>query len=199
MKKVLVCFISFFIFIPFLLTSFSCKKNTAPELQQDFMLIPSQKAMEAGDWGLNQVFLPGEQASDDPMNVQDLLNNENIQVILLHFWASWDQPAGALMPSYEALYQKYLDKGLIVLGITIDEKSDVLLAQIQDRMLQYQLSYPILWDHDKAVMNSYGIGAIPVTYLIDKQSKIRYERSGFTSKEVDIPPLEEAIKVLLKK
>ena len=196
MKKSNIYVISFVLSFALLLSFPSCKKT---EQNQSSVLIPSQKAMDVGEWSLNQVFLPGDQSSDDPMNIQDLLNNEHIQVVLLHFWASWDQPAGAIMPFYETLYQQYLDKGLLVLGISIDEKSEVLLGQIQDRMLQYKLSYPILWDHDSSVKNSYNIGAIPVTYLIDKQGKIRYEHAGFTSKEIDIPPLEEAINALLKK
>jgi peroxiredoxin len=196
MKKSSLYVVSFVLSCVLLLSFSSCQKT---EQNSSAVLIPSQKAMEAGDWSLNQVFLPGDQSSDDPMNIQDLLNNEHIQVVLLHFWASWDQPTGAIMPLYETLYQQYQDKGLLVLGITVDEKSEGLLAQIQDRMLQYQLSYPILWDHDGSVKNSYSIGAIPVTYLIDKQGKIRYEHAGFTSKEIDIPPLEEAIKALLKK
>jgi thiol-disulfide isomerase/thioredoxin len=195
MKKSTFYAISLVLSCALLLSFPSCQRT---EQKHSSVLIPSQKAMEAGDWSLNQVFLPGDQSSDDPMNIQDLLNNENIQVVLLHFWASWDEPADCVMPLYEELYQQYLDKGLIVLGITIDEKSDVLLGKIQDRMLQYQLTYPILWDQDNAVKNSYSIGAIPVTYLIDKQGKIRYEHSGFTSKEFDIPPLEEAINALLK-
>jgi peroxiredoxin len=202
MQKSAVYAISFVLISAILINLSSCRKtqqDSAIEQEKTSILIPTQTAKDVGDWSLNQVFLPGDQGSDDPISIQDLLQNEHIQVILLHFWASWDEPAGAIMPHYEALYQQYQDKGLLVLGITVDEKNDVLLGQIQSRMLQNQLSYPILWDHDKAVMNSYGIGAIPVTYLIGKQGKIRYEHSGFTSKEVDIPPLEEAINALLKK
>jgi thiol-disulfide isomerase/thioredoxin len=202
MQKSAVYAISFVLISVILINLSSCRKtqqDSAIEQEKSSILIPSQTAKDVGDWSLNQVYLPGDQGSDDPMRIRDLVQNEHIQVILLHFWASWDQPADALMPLYESLYQQYLDKGLLVLGICVDEKSDTLLDKIQDRMLQNQLSYPILWDHDSSVKNSYNIGAIPVTYLIDKQGKIRYEHSGFTSKEVDMPPLEEAINALLKK
>ena len=202
MQKSAVYAISFVLISVILINLSSCRKtqqDSTVEQEKTSILIPTQTAKDVGDWSLNQVFLPGDQGSDDPISIQDLLQNEHIQVILLHFWASWDEPADALMPHYESLYQQYQDKGVLILGVTIDTKNDTLLGMIQSRMLQYKLSYPILWDHDNSVKSSYNIGAIPVSYIIDKQGKIRYEHSGFTSKEVDIPPLEEAINALLKK
>jgi hypothetical protein len=58
------------------------------------------------------------------------------------------------------------------------------------------VTYPIPWDLKSTVKSAYGIQAIPATYLIDKNGKIRYEHTGFTLELMD--ELYEAIGELIK-
>ena len=48
------------------------------------------------------------------------LSNLRGQVVLLNFWATWCPPCRAEMPSMQALYQDYREKGLAILAISSD-------------------------------------------------------------------------------
>jgi thiol-disulfide isomerase/thioredoxin len=160
-------------------------------------LISKEKAQDVGDWVLPIVENPGDFDQVDQLDIKALLAREDVKVVLIDFWATWCEPCKAAMPHLEEIYQDYKDKGLAAAVITIDVKNSTLERMIKADVEHLGVSYPIPWDFESKVKNSYGIGAIPVTYLVDKEGKIRYEHSGFTSKEIDMPPLIEALEELL--
>jgi thiol-disulfide isomerase/thioredoxin len=160
-------------------------------------LISKAKAQDVGDWVLPIVENPGDFDMIDEVDIKALLAREDVKVVLIDFWATWCEPCKAAMPHLEEIYQDYKDKGLAAVVITIDVKNSTLERMIKADVAHLGVSYPIPWDFESKVKNAYGIGAIPVTYLVDKEGKIRYEHSGFTSKEIDMPPLIDAIEELL--
>ena len=91
------------------------------------------------------------------------------KVILLHFWATWCIPCHEEMQGMEALWQKYKDQGLVVLGVThdTDTKDDV------NTFLQaLKLNFPILFDEEGVISELYDVSRIPTTFLIDADGKI---------------------------
>jgi thiol-disulfide isomerase/thioredoxin len=90
------------------------------------------------------------------------------KVVFLNFWATWCGPCREEMPSIEALYTKYKDKGLEILAVNSGEKS----AEVLDFMRDYNLSFPAVLDLDATVSRAYGIQAIPTSYLIDREGNI---------------------------
>src|SRR5271169_5240133 len=49
------------------------------------------------------------------------LNDYRGKVVLLEFFASWCPPCQAAAPDIKSIYEKYKDKGFVVLAISIDE------------------------------------------------------------------------------
>ena len=43
------------------------------------------------------------------------------QVVVLNFWAAWCAPCRSEMPALQAVYEKYGDQGLTVLGVNVSE------------------------------------------------------------------------------
>lgn len=199
MKKGLLLFVSLCLMIA-LTTSFTaCGGGGSNEGngKAGSHLISKEKAQDVGDWVLPIVENPGDFGLVDEVDIQALLAREDVNAVLIDFWATWCEPCKAAMPHLEEIYQDYKDKGLAAVVITIDVKNSTLERMIKADVDHLGVSYPIPWDFESKVKNSYGIGAIPVTYLVDKEGKIRYEHSGFTSKEIDMPPLIEALEELL--
>ena len=93
------------------------------------------------------------------------------KVVLIDFWASWCGPCRQSMPDLVATYQKYKNKGLEIVGISLDNNKDAWAKATDDLKITWpQFSNLKGWDEDCAV--TYGVNSIPHAILIDKDGKI---------------------------
>jgi thiol-disulfide isomerase/thioredoxin len=96
------------------------------------------------------------------------------KVVLLDFWATWCGPCARLSPTLERLWQRYASRGLIVVGVNVDEDGPALVPAFQRRFgLTYtqtaaQPSTQRVWD----------VRYLPTTVLIDRTGMIRRVASG---------------------
>ncbi len=202
MKKIVSIVVMFLMVIG--LSSFmtGCNDNTSDNGGQVIKdggsgggIISPEEARDAGDWTLPIVANPNPDLDIvEEVALQALIDNPDVKLILVDFWATWCEPCKEEMPHLEEIYQEYKDQGLECLVITIDS-TKALEPQILKDVEFLNVSYPIPWDLDSKVKNFYGIQAIPVTYLIDKNGKIRYEHTGFTLALMD--HLWEAVEELI--
>jgi len=112
------------------------------------------------------------------------------KVVVLDFWATWCGPCRKEIPHLVNLYNKYKERGLIILGIGLDDKDQ--LVQFHN---ENNISYPILIG-TKEVARNFEVQAIPRTLFIDKKGKIRHIQVGFSSELAD--SFEVLIDSLLK-
>ncbi len=93
------------------------------------------------------------------------------KVVLVDFWASWCYPCRVSIPTVNKLYSKYKDKGFEVLGVSIDSKKAEWLKAVKALRIKYtQINDPGGWS--SGVASTYGVEAIPATFLVDKTGKI---------------------------
>ena len=96
-------------------------------------------------------------------------------VILLNFWASWCAPCRLEMPLLNDLHNKYQALGFAVLGVNVEEDSNMARRYINDR----PVDFPILLDNTQQVSKQYKVIAMPTTVLIDRDGNMRYLHQGF--------------------
>lgn len=97
------------------------------------------------------------------------------QVIFVNFWASWCGPCRQEMPELERLHQKYAPLGFKVLAINLDEQS-----QPAEKFLdKLTISFPVLFDPENKVSRAYGVAAMPTSFLIDRDGRLRYLHKGY--------------------
>jgi peroxiredoxin len=106
-----------------------------------------------------------------PDNRQEMLSLKSLRgkVVLLNFWASWCGPCQSEMPSLEALFQKYRDRGLVILGVSMDDEGWPAINQF---LQQVPVTFPIVNDQNQSVSDLYQTYRVPETYLIDTQGRI---------------------------
>jgi len=85
-------------------------------------------------------------------------------------------------------YNEYKEKGIQVLAINIAE-SDFVVQNYIDRK---GLTFPVLIDKNKSVMEAYNINPLPTTVLINSEGKIEKIITG-EMKEQDIKNYMELI------
>src|SRR5260370_10667637 len=102
------------------------------------------------------------------------------KVVLLNFWATWCAPCRIEMPWFEEFSKKYQSKGLVVIGISLDDGG---WKTVQPALAKLNITYPVVLG-DSKVSNSYGMGdLLPVTFLIDRTGKIQEAKESFGKKD----------------
>ena len=86
------------------------------------------------------------------------------KLVVLNFWATWCQPCTLEMPSLEALWNRYRDRGLVVVGISVDRGAPKNLIEPYVRNLK--LTFPILLDPDSKTSDRWRVTALPSTFLV---------------------------------
>jgi thiol-disulfide isomerase/thioredoxin len=115
------------------------------------------------------------------------------KVVLVNVWATWCSPCRVEMPTLNAFYRRYQSRGLVLLGLSIDEPSD--LAQVRQVMRQF--SYPAALA-SAAKVDGFGEPiAVPITYVIDAQGVIRAQLQAEGPSGVSKQALQAAVLPLL--
>ena len=115
------------------------------------------------------------------------------KVVLFDFWGTWCAPCIRAMPHLEAMYQKYKDKGLVVVGISVNESEDadpIRFAKAKG------VTYEIL-GKGEPIMGRFGkMNGFPTLYLLDKKGKVVHAETGL--REGAYTEIEKMIEQLLK-
>jgi peroxiredoxin len=97
------------------------------------------------------------------------------KVVLLTFWAVWCHACAEELPVLEAIYLKYRDRGLEVVGVNIDrDPPDSIQRYVQKK----GISFPILLDRDKKAMRTYQAHFLPTTFLLDRKGVVVERKVG---------------------
>jgi thiol-disulfide isomerase/thioredoxin len=97
------------------------------------------------------------------------------KVVFLDFWAPWCDPCREELPALDALYKKYSNDGLEVIGIDIDS-SEKLAAEF---LRKVPVAFTVLIDKKSIMRREYNFRALPTAFIIGRDGVIRYVHMGF--------------------
>jgi cytochrome c-type biogenesis protein len=113
------------------------------------------------------------------------------RVVLLNFWATWCIPCRAEIPEFNAMQRELKPKGLEVVGVSTSPGDTV--EAIRDFQKDLKQEYTVLRGAEE-IGEKFGNGpGLPVTYLIDRDGRIRQKIIGARDRE----GWEAAVKPLL--
>jgi peroxiredoxin len=96
------------------------------------------------------------------------------RVVVLNFWATWCGPCVEEMPSLVQLQQRFKDKGVAVVGVSIDVDADAYHKFLKD----YKIDFRTVRDPDQKTPSLYGSFKWPETYIIDRNGIVRRKFIG---------------------
>ena len=97
--------------------------------------------------------------------------------VVLNFWASWCTPCRQEAPLLEQAQKRLAAHGGTVVGVTFRDTTPDARAFVR----KYGLTYPSLRDVDGKLAESYGTRALPETFVIDDQGRVRAISRGVVS------------------
>jgi peroxiredoxin len=107
----------------------------------------------------------------------------------LTFGASWCPDCRSEAPDVEATYQRYKDRGLVVLGVFISEGASDISGYAQ----RAGLTFPIVVDQATVIASRYRTMGIPTHFFIGADGRIREVRIG----ALDADTMDRAVAALL--
>jgi len=113
------------------------------------------------------------------------------KVLYVDFWASWCSPCAKSFPFLNGIHKNHQNKGLKIIGINLDEE----LADANAFLGKFPAQFTVVTDNNQQCAESFGVQAMPSSYLIDRKGVVRHIHLGFRSGESG--PLEHVVEQLL--
>lgn len=110
-----------------------------------------------------------------PISLDDLRD----KVVLVDFWTYSCINCIRTIPYLNKWYDKYSDKGLVIVGIHTPEfEFEKNAENVKSAVQKFGIKYPVLQDNDKETWNEYDNRYWPRKYLVDDEGFIRYDHIG---------------------
>jgi len=143
----------------------------------------------------------GDQAKDFKLKTLDNKQSHTLksfrgEVVLVNLWASWCKGCKKEMPEFVGLQKSY-KKGFKLITVNLDDdpkKAQAFLQKVEKKTGS-KIPFVALKNPSKSVAKAYQCGAMPSSYLIDKQGKIRNIIVGSLNKD-EIEQLKQEINKL---
>jgi thiol:disulfide interchange protein len=99
------------------------------------------------------------------------------KVLVVNFWATWCVPCIQEIPSFNKLHGEFGPKGVVVLGLSMDEEGAALVTPF---LKKHPMEYTVGLG-SAGIAKKYGIGdLLPVTLVFDRSGKQLKRFEGFT-------------------
>jgi peroxiredoxin len=90
--------------------------------------------------------------------------------VLIDFWATWCSPCVSELPRLQTAYRLYGGTGLEIISVSLDENKTAVTDFVKVRNLPWPQLHNATSSAD--LVESFGVGSIPATYLIDPQGTV---------------------------
>jgi thiol-disulfide isomerase/thioredoxin len=110
---------------------------------------------------------------DQPIQFADYAG----KVMLIDFWASWCGPCRQSFPWMNDMQAKYKAQGFEIIAINLDNDTEAANEFLKEVPSSFLLGF----DPEGRSAEQMQVEAMPMSYLIDRQGRIRFRLMGFNS------------------
>lgn len=129
-----------------------------------------------------ELLTPTEVQPLDHVQFQEVLAHHRGNVVVVNLWATWCIPCVAELPELDLLQQRYRDRGLVVLAVSLDD-AEGLESRVRPFFKEKApalVSYLSTEDSYAFIepLDAEWLGAIPTSFFLDRQGKVRKTAQG---------------------
>ena len=92
--------------------------------------------------------------------------------VVLNFWASWCVPCKEEAPLLESVWKQYRNRGLVVLGVDIND----VRSEARRFARKNGMSYPLAYDGPGETTTDYGLTGVPETFFVARNGRLVCDR-----------------------
>jgi peroxiredoxin len=173
---------------------FSIACDSAPEAPVSSAATVKAARLSANEKAMNDAFdVPLAKLDGTSLKLSDFKG----KVVVLDFWATNCAPCVKWVPQLAKFYERYRDRGLEIVGLTSDEKSDQKLVEdfIKSFGLNYTVAYGNSWVSRaflKGSEDETGAPPIPQLFVISREGRVVEHHIGYNS-DKDVENIEKVI------
>lgn len=98
------------------------------------------------------------------------------KAVVLNFFATWCPPCRTEIPGFVKIYDRYREKGLEIIGISLDNDAEKVLPEF---ITEHSINYSVAIGTRDVIEQYGGIQSIPTTIFIDRNGDITNIHMGF--------------------
>ena len=117
------------------------------------------------------------------------LSEQRGKLVLVNFWASWCPPCRDEAPVLERAWQRYQDRGVVLVGVDIWDADQDARAFLR----QFGVTYPNGLDQNGSAAVDYGLTGIPETFFIRSDGTVARHWIGPLTDEQIAALIEELL------
>lgn len=96
------------------------------------------------------------------------------RVVVVNFWATWCGPCKDELPSLQRLRERFAGKSVEVITVNYGE----FPSRVRPFLEKEKVALRVLLDTQKDAARDWGVGGLPMTFIIDAQGRARYSAFG---------------------
>ncbi len=133
--------------------------------------IPSEEAtLQRGDPA--PAFTAISLQDGSPVSLSDYLG----ETLLVNLWATWCHPCRSETPYLQSVYERYRDRGLRILGVSVDLPTDS--AAVVRFVEEFGVGYDIALDPEAVSQEVFLARGLPTSVLIDRAGTVVFSWIG---------------------
>ena len=128
---------------------------TGPVIDSEFLIPAGALLANGGTYG-------------DVMDARATAGLPPVRLIIVDLFATWCPPCQQETPVLRAFDRAYRERGLQIVGISVQELQGSVAAYAE----RYELEYPIVMDVDGALFRAAAAGGLPTKILLDPSGRV---------------------------
>jgi peroxiredoxin len=96
------------------------------------------------------------------------LSDQRGKVVFINFWATWCPPCREEMPAMERLYAQQKNGPFTMVAVSLDANPALVGPYVE----RARLTFPVALDPKMDLANSYGVRALPASFVVDPRGMV---------------------------